>query len=467
MLTGSVQIRFASRLTTKKISAARLANDQHIHWIRSSNKKEQALKELNKIDPLVRPKEHQVRSSFEYASTNTPESIDPDLNKSNVRTKVDEVLKDIISPSLLGEMGCIDFGTFGRISTAHGDIIANGDTSSRIVVPIPPNLTPYRGLTLEVLERGGDELVRKMFTTARHMYANEIMPPEGTLTDEDSALQPARDARSRSPEPCRGIPVGSVIPVDQYLFVVSPHFWQGSSSDANQRLRLAIKSVIKYVRSSQHPVRKLCIPHIGRGQYGYDADWSFEALVEEAIDELLQLDARDTVSTSPLDIVFVDNDVSVVEQFRDVLSVLGDRWLPYRRSIPAPQYWSKQSRRLIVMDEAAELQTMRRRDKYKFKQHHGKLRNLGGKYFWDTLQPWIWRAQKVHEPPPLMVSEKSGEIANSQLPARPYYFRGLSHTLYDTSNLRTGFPTMRRSRSGQLVGVNRQPDTQKIAKPRS
>jgi ABC-type lipopolysaccharide export system ATPase subunit len=41
----------------------------------------------------------------------------------------------------------------------------------------------------------------------------------------------------------------------------------------------------------------------------------------------------------------------------------------------------------------------------------------------------------------------------------------LSHTLFPM-NHRTGFPAMRRSRSGQMVGVNRQPDTQKISKPK-
>ncbi len=290
---------------------------------------------------------------------------------------------------------------------------------------------------------------------------------EQSIADEDQALSASPHTRSRSAEPPRGLPIGAVIPVDNYLFVVVPHFWQGTNSDANQRLRLAMKSIIRYIRTSDPSARRVVVPHIGRGQYGYDADWSFEALVEESIDELLQLDARDSVSSTLLDITFMDNDVSVAEQFKDVLSVLADRWLPDRRSITAPQYWSKQSRRLIVMDENAELQTMRRKDKYKFKQFHGKLRNLGGKYFRDTLQLWIWRTQKVLEPPPLMVNEKSGQIADTQLPARPYFFRGLSHTLYDTSHLRTGFPTLRRNQSGQLVGVNRQPDTQKIAKPRS
>ena len=466
MFLVNSQKRLASRLTTKRVAAAARAKDQHIQWIRSSNKDEQALREINKIDPLVRPKELQIRSSMEFEKTNRSSSLKSSRDIKQAGDATDAMLRDIVSPSFHGELACIDFGSFGKISAAHGDILSSVNEHSHIVVPLPPNLTPYRGLALEVLERGGDDLVRKMFTTARHMYAEHVMP-DASMADEDQATSPMTDERSRTREPPRGIPIGSVIPADKYLFVVVPHFWQGTNSDANQRLRIAMKSIVKYAHNCEQPIHHIIIPHIGRGQFGYDADWSFEALAEEAIDELLQLDARDTVSTSPIDITFMDNDMSVAEQFKDVLSVLGDRWLPDRRSITAPQYWSKQSHRLIVMDENSELQTMRRRDKYKFKQYHGKLRNLGGKYFRDTLQPWIWRTQKVLEPPPLMVNERSGEIADKQLPARPYFFRGLSHTLYDTSNLKTGFPTMRRSKSGQLVGVNRQPDTQKIAKPRS
>ena len=466
MLAGNIQKRCVSRLVAKKITASSRARDQHVHWIRSTEKEAEALKELSKIDPIVRPKEHQIRSSLEFESANRFGSSTHPSAESTDGESNEEVLRNIINPSFQGELGCIDFGSFGRISAEHGDIFSCSGESARIVVPVPPNLTPYRGLALELLERGGDDLVRKMFTTARHLYSKHVMP-ESTMADEDQALSSSPQSRSRSADPPRGLPIGSVIPVDKYLFVVAPHFWQGSNSDANQRLRLAIKSIVNYIRTSDPSARRVFIPHIGRGQYGYDADWSFEALAEEAIDELLQLDARESVSTTPLDISFIDNDVSVSDQFKDVLSVLADRWLPDRRSITAPQYWSKQSRRLIVMDENAELQAMRRKDKYKFKQYHGKLRNLGGKYFRDTLQPWIWRTQKVLEPPPLMVNEKTGGIADKQLPAKPYYFRGLSHTLYDTGHLRTGFPSMRRTQSGQLVGVNRQPDTQKIAKPRS
>ena len=433
----------------KQVVGGTRARDQHISWIRSSNKEEEAYKEILKVDPVVRNKAHHVRSMFEAESTHKlPEKIQPVANSD---AAIDDLLRDIVQPTFKGCLGVLDLGAFGRITANHGDLF-NVEEGTYTIFPIPPNLLPYRGLSLAALERGGDSLVRELFSTARSMYGECISPP----TVEDAAR----------PTPSRGLPIGSVIPIRNSIFVVVPYFWQGSNSDANQRLRFTMKSAINYAIGVAG-CERLVVPHVGRGLFGYEAAWSTELLVEETLEGLLQLDRTTAVVSSLKEVCFMDNDIAVSREFKRALDVLGDRWLPGRRTVSAPEYFAAQSRRLIVMDEASELSTMRRRDKYKFKQFHGKLRNRGGKYFRDTLQPWIWRTQKILEPPPMMVLEKTGEIADKQLPVRPYYFRGLSHTLYSTGNLKTGFPALRRGAKGQLVGVNRQPDTQKLAKPRT
>jgi hypothetical protein len=451
------QTRRASRLRVKQIASASKARDQHISWIRQSNKEEEAAKEILRIDPIVRPKAYQVKSSLEYVGPNAiPERKTRSESDNAVTEEV--LLRDILEPSFKNEMGSIDLGPFGRISVSHGDIFQQ-HSGSVTVFPVPPNLMPYRGLSLAALENGGDNLLRELFATARALYSEHIISP---VADSDESA-----ARQRKP-PNRGLPLGSVIPVDESLFVVVPFFWQGSGADANQRLRHALKQVVNHaIQSAEQPVKRLVIPHLGRGVYGYEADWSTGALVEEAIECLLQLDAPEAIKTQLTEIVFIDNDLSVAEEFKDAIDVLADRWLPERRLISAPQYLSQVTRRMIVMDEQSELSTMRRRDKYKFKQYHGRIGNRGGRYFRETLQPWIWRTQKLLEPPPLMINEQTGHISEKQLPARPYFFRGLSHTLFPTGNLKTGFPALRRSGSGQLRGVNRQPDTQKLAKPRT
>jgi hypothetical protein len=444
MLKGVGQVRLASRLAVKKIAAASRAKEQHISWIRQSKKDEEALREIQLVDPLVRPKADSVKSMLE--------SVGPSAFSTGKDSSVGEdvLLRDIISPSFQGELGNISFGPFGSIGVVNGDVLSEKSEGTMPIFPIPPNLTPYRGLSLEALERGGDELVRELFSVARQRYSEHI------------------PSSSESEDPNNGVPLGSVIPTRSGLFVVAPYFWQGSVMDANQRLRFTIKSVINFALD-QADISTVVIPHIGRGSHGYEAEWSSYVLIEEAIEALLELE-RDTprkTRSQPPAIVFISNDVSEANEFKDALDELADRWIPERRLTTAPQYHSKSTQRLMVMDESSELDTMRRRDKYKFKQFHGKLRNRGGRYFRETLQPWIWRTQKVLEPPPMLVNEKSGEIASKQLPARPYYFRGLSHTLFGTAHLRTGFPSMRRSRDGQWVGVDRQPDTQKISKPKS
>lgn len=448
--------RSSSRLRAKQIAASSRARDQHISWIRQSNREEEGYKEIIRVDPLIRRKEHQVKSSLEF---NGPNSLPKSREATPTQRLQQEelLLRDILQPSFKDEVSSMDFGPFGRISAVHGDIFKQLP-GSVVVFPIPPNLMPYRGLSLAALENGGESRLRELFSTARSMYSEHVISKVAD-TDEETA-------RNRQPAN-RGLPLGSVIPVESALFVVVPFFWQGSGSDANQRLRYALKKVVDFAsKESEKPIRRLVIPHIGRGVYGYEADWSTEALVEEAIECLLQLDSAEAVKTELREICFIDNDLNGAEEFKDAIETLADRWLPERRLTSAPQYLAKASQRMIVMDEQSELSTMRRRDKYKFKQYHGRLRNLGGRYFRETLQPWIWRTQKVLEPPPLLVNAKTGEISSKQLEARPYYFRGLSHTLFPV-NLRTGFPAMRRTARGQLLGVNRQPDTQKIAKPRT
>lgn len=392
---------------------------------------------------------------LEYEGPNAVPTKRPNLSSSNDETE--RLLKDIIQPTLQGDVGVLDLGSFGRITASHGDLFAP-KVGTVTVFPMPPNLMPYRGLALASLEQGGDSLVRELFSTARSLYAEHMSAPP-SIGETDAGKPRILQGK--------GLPIGSIVPVGNCLFVVVPYFWQGSNSDANQRLRFAIKAVVEYAVNKGDPaISRLVIPHIGRGLFGYEAEWSTDLLVEEAIEGLLQLDHIDVKRSSLTEIAFTDNDMSVAQEFKEAIDRLANRWLPERRSISAPEYFSRSSKRLIVMDEASELSTMRRRDKYKFKQYHGKLKNRGGKYFRDTLQPWIWRTQKVLEPPPLMFNEQTGELASKQLAARPYYFRGLSHTLFPT-NMRTGFPSLRRGRGGQLVGTNRQPDTQKIAKPRT
>lgn len=44
-----------------------------------------------------------------------------------------------------------------------------------------------------------------------------------------------------------------------------------------------------------------------------------------------------------------------------------------------------------------------------------------------NMKPKLWRAQKVQQPPPLLV-KPDGSLAEEQLKARPYFYRGWRHS---------------------------------------
>merc|ERR1712107_713700 len=82
---------------------------------------------------------------------------------------------------------------------------------------------------------------------------------------------------------------------------------------------------------------------------------------------------------------------------------------------------------------------------------HGVSRNQRKDYLGNML-PTIWRAQKVQQPPPLMVYKETGEVAppDQQLKARPFFTRGVSHWLFPTR--RSGYHALRKTAKGHWVG---------------
>lgn len=65
----------------------------------------------------------------------------------------------------------------------------------------------------------------------------------------------------------------------------------------------------------------------------------------------------------------------------------------------------------------------------------------------------------------VQVYRHSGEVADFQLPARPFYRLGVSSILFPP-RLRRAFPSMRINTQGQFVGVSRMPNIAEKAQPR-
>merc|ERR1712032_579069 len=107
------------------------------------------------------------------------------------------------------------------------------------------------------------------------------------------------------------------------------------------------------------------------------------------------------------------------------------------------------TRRLIVLPAVPNF--FWRRRKVKFKQYHG-IPVSKFSYYHGNMRPFLWRAQRVRQPPPLMVTKASGDVAPRELQPRayPYYFRGVSHWLFPS--LRSGFHQLRKTAKGQWVG---------------
>eukprot|EP00442_Polarella_glacialis_P028651 CAMPEP_0115050362 /NCGR_PEP_ID=MMETSP0227-20121206/1735_1 /TAXON_ID=89957 /ORGANISM="Polarella glacialis, Strain CCMP 1383" /LENGTH=225 /DNA_ID=CAMNT_0002434195 /DNA_START=400 /DNA_END=1073 /DNA_ORIENTATION=- len=224
-----------------------------------------------------------------------------------------------------------------------------------------------------------------------------------------------------------------------------PWFWEGSPMDAGKRLRDCVRR--SFLDASGHgsggaAFESIALPNLGGGIYGYEPRNS--SRVEEAVEALLQIESS-TPNYTLRKISFVDSNRQAVDAFHDALTEVAHRWLPERKLTTAPQWWGQHTRRLVVLPAAPNF--FWKRFKVKFKKRHGVKKRERHNYI-GNVKPWLWRAQRVQQPPPLMVYQQSGEVAprELQLKARPYYFRGVSHWLFPSR--RGGFHGMRRSARG-------------------
>merc|ERR1712151_514610 len=160
--------------------------------------------------------------------------------------------------------------------------------------------------------------------------------------------------------------------------------------------------------------------------------------------------------------VFIENDEATADALVGALTEVSHRWLPSLRVTSAPQYWGQATRRLVVLPATPNFFWKRR--PVKFKRYHGVRKNARQDYL-GNVRPRLWRAQRVRQPPPLLVFRQTGQVApqERQRRARPYYYRGVSHILFPSR--KTGFHGLRKSSRGQWVGVRR-PTGYRIAEDR-
>eukprot|EP00931_Biecheleriopsis_adriatica_P105060 TRINITY_DN79656_c0_g1_i1.p1 TRINITY_DN79656_c0_g1~~TRINITY_DN79656_c0_g1_i1.p1 ORF type:complete len:460 (+),score=86.01 TRINITY_DN79656_c0_g1_i1:32-1411(+) len=419
------------------------AMQQHVDYLRQLQPPRPA--RSVEVEPQLRPPTAELRTTFGHPEV-TRQPAESELLSLQARP----------APTLSGCIGEVELEPFGKIEVHHADIFTFLDDdpwqSKAIILPMAPNLLPYRGLGLEAFDRGGRQLVTKTFDAALGGEAGE--GPEGqnqnaSLNAGDTIQVSLHYLRKGASEKDQ----------EKILFTIMPWFWEGSPMDAGKRLRDCVRK--SFQEASLH-FESVALPNLGGGIYGFEPKDSSRTLVEEAVEALLQIEAS-TPSYRLRRICFVEKSREAAESFHDALVEVSHRWLPERKLTTAPQWWGQQTRRLIVLPAAPNF--FWKRVRVKFKKRHGIKKRARHDYI-GNIKPWLWRAQRVQRPPPLMVYQASGEVApaEKQLRPRPYYFRGVSHWLFPSR--RGGFHSMRRSARGQWVGLLQQYKIREAVRPR-
>jgi O-acetyl-ADP-ribose deacetylase (regulator of RNase III) len=410
---GLSAARTGSRQQLKVRTSRLMASKQHSDWVKQLDASEFAMKDIWKVDPAVRTMKDRVNLLFRGDTIHNVPKTEKRMNQPTL-----EELEEIVRPKSKGIINEISLGSFGSIAFYHGNIFEVD--AGALILPIPPNLHPHRGLALEALETGGEDFVRQIFSRVRADFA------------EDLATSP------------HGLPIGSIIQVSMknkncYL-VVLPFFWQGTTTDAARRFRFAIRSVLKKV--TKGPAESVALPHLGRGIFGFDAPWASVILAEEAVEcglfEVDDISARNRLKN----IIFCDEKSEILAKIESAVEERVDQSEP----VPAREYWKCRESRMMVLHEIAETRKARKSEKVKFKKHSGIIRSL--KLFYQrSVKRQIWRAAKTHPVPVLLVDKKTGELASRQLSPKPFYRRHVSHTLFPVK-ARTGFTGLRKTSLG-------------------
>lgn len=399
----------------------RLAAEQHVDYTRQMDGP--ASWPQIDLDPTVHRRIDQVRQVFNSTEVMAPPSDAQQLISP----------RQALQREFDGLRGSVDFQPFGRISVEHGDIFAAD--ADVVILPMTANLMPYRGISLEAFDRGGEDLVQQTFKNAKKRYGEAGLDAGDTIIVDGRGVQ-----------------------AEHILFVVLPWFWQGSPMDAGKRLRFCAQrafSNVEIVRRTSGRPLSVVLPSLGSGVYGFEPRGSCHTLVDEAVEALLQIEA--SVPNYAMKAVrFIDSNQDTVEELYGALTHASHRWLPERRLTTAAQYAGAATRRLMVLPAVPHF--FWKKHRVKFKRSHGVAKKERRHYL-SNVRAILWRAQRVRQPPPLMVYKQPRDDGPRQMPvpapmemqkpARPLYYRGVSHVLFPSRKI--GFHQLRKGSQGQWI----------------
>ncbi|KAK1442439.1 hypothetical protein BgAZ_404690 [Babesia gibsoni] len=411
-----------SRLRTVRERAL----SQNIDWIRSV----ETIKSAK--PPYLQSQETNFLDKCRNPFTMRKDHVESDTN--------DNTLSDFHG----GFIGCIEelkIDGFGSITVEHGDILKR--KADCILVPVPPNLTPYAGLGLKVLECGGKKLITALVKRAKVLISERLDALEkikSEFKDQNEYEATLKDAKVLNIGDVILTPPYDVAEATVIGFLVTPHFWETSTRDATLKLRHTLKTALENLNRLR--IGSVLCPYLVDSLNGFEPRYAMHAMIEEAHDVLMQLDAIKP-SYNLRHIYFVHRNQKEARKLGNALIDVAHEKRPDMQVQPAPVYFNRASQRIIEFDESV-LKFCSQYSKLTYKRHSAVTKSRR-KYWLRNLKPFVWRPSRMYQPPPLFVYKSTGLTALRQQQPRPFYKDKLSHVL---------FPPARPSVKGMKVGMD-------------
>lgn len=365
------------------------------------------------------------------------------------------------------EMKNFELTPFGNIRVIHNDILEEeGDC---MLIPMVSNFIPLSGFGAYILHKGGKELVKEIFISIKNLIKKriDILNEHKEEYLKDSGIDGEKKFKELL-DNTKSLQIGDFIltkphnvstKVQLLAFLIMPYYWQGNSYISANKLRHAFSNCLKQL--NELSVSSLILPNIAAGIYGYQPKDASNILIEESVESILQI-----YNTIPLynlnSISFVDKDYSTCQIFCERVSEIARNYLPSEQILPAPKYWNMVNRRLLEIPSNV-VYFCKRQNKISFKKYHGIIRRKYLNYY-SNIRPFKWRASRVIEPYPFFVHKKDGTPSTSQMGPRPYYYKGVTHTLYPIN--KKALVNIRVGRGGKLQALMRVSNISAETKPR-
>ncbi|GIX65118.1 uncharacterized protein BcabD6B2_45530 [Babesia caballi] len=428
----------ASFLQSRLKTVRERATQQHVDWIRSVEATGSAISHTQ-VSPSASYLE-KCRYPFD-----TDQRVDADETDSATDHKFIDV-----PDGYAGALKELEIDGFGKISAEHNDILSLD--ADCVVVPVPPNLTPYSGIGLRVLERGGKKLITALVKRAKVVVAERLAALE-TMRKHFKDANEYEEALNNA----KSLNIGDVIltpPFDAARatiigFVVTPFFWESGTRNALLKLRHTFKTTLEYLNRMR--IRTVLCPPLADALNDCEIRNGNHAVVEEAYDVMAQLD-----SVNPLyhiqHVRLVHKHLSEARKMADALVEVAHVRRPEFQVQPAAVHFSRASQRVIEFDESV-LKFCSHYRKLTYKRH-SVVRKSKRMHWLRNIKPFVWRGGPLNSPPPLLLYKATGLPAASQLRPRPFYKDRLSHELFPL--MRGPIKGLRVGRSGRWLGKTKQ-----------